>query len=132
MKEATAEVVRAKRIELLDDDGIVRAVLCTETDDSDFEMVKLGLNGPNGKERLTLYCDGVGAGVELWERGQVIGSLWARRDGTAELLLSDKDGEPVVAVKNHGSPLVVGHSGPLLLRALRVLRVRRAFKTGDE
>jgi hypothetical protein len=88
MAKAIADVLRARRIELVDTAGVARATLSVVPNDEG-GIVVLGLCSPEGVEHLTLSCDEESASLTLWERGNVV--LWAAsyRDGFAALTLAE-------------------------------------------
>lgn len=123
MSDAIADVVRARRIEIIDSDGVVRIVLGT-VDRGDFDAAVLGLCAPDGREHLTLYCDELNRGFELWEGGNNVASLSSHRDGSAWFSVADPDtAETVVGVKNHGSPVSITHPANVSVKAFGI-RVR--------
>lgn len=114
MEDITAEVLRCRRIEVVDGEGVVRATLGT-VDRGDFAAVLLGLCAPDGREHLTLYCDSFTAGVEMWETGTNVASLGSQRDGAAQVSFREPvTGDPVAAVKN-SDPVPIGWQKPIPL-----------------
>src|SRR5437879_2886954 len=103
MAKDIADVLRARRIEVVDEHGRVRAVLSVVRH-TDFDSVSLGLFDPAGGERVSVQCDGQVAGVELWEQGNAVAALRSNRDGDAALTLADPEtGEPVAGLSNEAA-----------------------------
>jgi hypothetical protein len=90
MAEAIADVLRARRIEIVDGAGVVRATLGVVADQG-IDVVVVGLCSPEGREHLTLACDEDNASLSLWERGNGAAALTSNRGGYAGLVLSEPD-----------------------------------------
>lgn len=100
------DVVRARRFELVDNAGRIRAVLAVspslDPDQPDDEMAGLELFGSNGSSRGWFLDSGV-HGVQLaFEIGgnqvlmvEAVGST-TQRDGRAAITMCDRDGAPVL------------------------------------
>jgi hypothetical protein len=101
MEQAIADVLRARRIELIDARGIVRATLST-TIEPDDESVTLTLLDDRGREHLSLTVDADAAAVELVEDGNALAVLSSTRGGHAALTLFNESVEPVRVVDNAG------------------------------
>jgi hypothetical protein len=99
MAEAIADVLRARRIELIDARGVVRATLGT-TIEPDDESVSFTLYDDRGNERVSLTADADAAAVELVEGGNALAVLSSTRSGWAGLTLNDDGAEPVRVVDN--------------------------------
>jgi hypothetical protein len=131
MEDITAEVLRCRRIEVVDAAGAVRAVLGTVARDES-DSVSLGLFAPSGREHLTVYCDAENAGLELWECGNNVATLASARDGKAGVLLSSSEGTPSAAFKNHGGPITIERPADFSLRMLRgLLRLKGVVTVKD-
>lgn len=86
MSEATEEVVRCKRIEVVDAAGVVRAVVGTSDDaDADSHPAFVTLYGRDGTERASLSCEDDAAALELVYGGSAVASLSFGHDHGAGL-----------------------------------------------
>jgi hypothetical protein len=78
MAEPIHQVLRVRRLELLDGRGTVRAVLAI-VPTTDEGAAALVLNDPGGRERVHLSCDGEAAVIELVQDGDAVLSLSSTR-----------------------------------------------------
>jgi hypothetical protein len=101
MSEAIEEVVRARRIEVVDGAGTARIVLTVVGDGTDTAL--LAVVDPVGRGRILLGVDAEGSVVELVEGGNSIIALSATRDGYGALTLFDEEAEPVKVINNSGA-----------------------------
>lgn len=100
--DETADVIRARRIELVDDAGVER-LIAHHVRQHDYDAVVLDLCSPDGDAHVTVSCNEHGAAVELWENGNSVASLRSFRDGLAVLNLSEPDlSDDVVVLRNRG------------------------------
>jgi len=79
MDQPIAEVLRARRIELVDDDDVVRAVLHFSEPSEDGVYVELF--NPKRSRSLVLSADAQGVGASLWHRGNMAASVYMDPDG---------------------------------------------------
>ncbi|MDQ1437620.1 MAG: hypothetical protein QOK43_1249 [Acidimicrobiaceae bacterium] len=95
MEEATYfEAVRTRRLEVVDDDGVVRALLYCgdECEDSVyFEMLT-----PKRTSSLVVYAASFGVGAQVWGRGDAVASASTLLDGTCQVEVNDPDTGAVV------------------------------------
>ena len=98
MAEATG-VVRATRVEVVDGEGRVRAVLGTLHADDDDEVVGLVLRDRSGRDRawLVVMSDGA-AEVAVEHAGNVVASVTASADGLGRVAVFDGRGVVVEAM----------------------------------
>lgn len=98
--DCRAGFIRTRRLELEDEDGVVRAALFCEKDTLD--AVRVQLYGPKGQLGLSVACSEEGAWVDLHQvgPGDATASLTVRADGQATLTLSDGLGPPVAVLDN--------------------------------
>lgn len=100
--EAIPDVLRARRIELVDEAGVVRLAAHLVKQD-DYDAVVLELSAPDGQPHVTVTCSEHGEALELWESGNSVAGLHAYRDGLAVLNLSEPElAEDVVVLRNLG------------------------------
>lgn len=97
-------VVRCTRLEVLDADGVVRAVIrCTNDDPGEVEdAVVFELRDPKGRRPFEVSCDREAAEVALWQQGNTVARLWSHRNGSAGLTLSEPDEGTAVHVVTNG------------------------------
>jgi hypothetical protein len=100
MAEQVAEVIRAKRFELVDSDGSVRATLALHEGGTP----GLGLFDNDGHERATLSLDQEGAPrLTLWSKaGNVFGSLEFGTEWRLGLVLTDRNRQVVWSAVHEG------------------------------
>jgi hypothetical protein len=93
MAEAIADVIRAKRFELVDAEGIVRAALVIHEDGT----AGVDLSDASGQVRasLTLAADGVPRLNLLGRTGGVRAALGFGTDWRTQLVLSDKNAQVI-------------------------------------
>jgi hypothetical protein len=86
MAEAIADVLRARRIELVDADGVVRLALhCTGDDDTAY--VELFTPKHNGS--LVMYAYDGGVGMEAWSQGTSAVTACLFSDGDSIVYVTD-------------------------------------------
>lgn len=84
MEQPIADVLRARRIEVLDADDVVRAALYCDQKSED--LVVLDLFNPKGQGTLMLAVTSHGASAEFWHRGNGVASVsMDGDDGTVSL-----------------------------------------------
>lgn len=95
MAEVTTDVIRTKRIEVVDDEGRVRAVLgwLWKGDDN---MHGVGVYGDTG-HMLGWVAAGTEPEVGLAHGGNVVAVLQVGGEGGGELFLADPNGGPIEA-----------------------------------
>ena len=89
MEQAIADVLRARRIEVVDDSGTPRIVLRVVVDGGGNDIALLTLFDPDGNEHVVLSCDQDAAAVELVEQGSGVATLSSNRGGGAWLALPE-------------------------------------------
>jgi hypothetical protein len=88
--QSIAPVIRTQRLELVDDNGIVRASLSIEKDP---DTVLLRMRDPKGLVRLKLGADEKGSGLMLANDTQQPGILIIAKDTGSSLKLTNRDGK---------------------------------------
>jgi hypothetical protein len=104
--DSPAEVVQAKRFELVDDFGVVPAVLGNLTLEADEDFYPgLSLRSAEGIERVALLVHPGGPDLEFIAAGNVVAAVGhmdiegSHPDPGTRLVLCDSDGRPVVGWK---------------------------------
>lgn len=93
MSEAIEEVVRCRRIEVVDSDGAVRFLVHCDQDGAD-DSVYVELLTPKASGSLVLYADEEGAGVQGWARQNVAAQGRVSLDGRVTAAVRPYDGDP--------------------------------------
>jgi hypothetical protein len=90
----TQGVVRCTRLEVVDDDDVVRAVLyCTNDDPGcDRDAVCLELRDPKGRDGFSVMCNHEVATAELWKGGNAALAASVAYSGAAVLEMLGPDG----------------------------------------
>ena len=89
MAEAIAGVLRARRIEVLDEDDVVRAVIqCHKPSD---DLVVLELYGPKRSTSLAITAHNDGVGASFWYKGDRVASVFMDDEGDVEWEGGDDD-----------------------------------------
>lgn len=88
--QSVSSVVRTQRLELVDDNGIVRASLTLEKDP---DTVLLRMRDPKGLVRLKLGADAKGSGLMLANDSQQPGVLILAKDTGTSLKLTNQNGK---------------------------------------
>ena len=73
MGQPIADVLRARRVEVLDADDVLRAALYCDSKSGD--LVVLDLFNPKGQGTLMLTVSSYGASAEFWHRGDGVASV---------------------------------------------------------
>lgn len=97
----TVDVVRTRRLEVVDEDGVVRIVLhCQRDIDGDSAMVDV--YDPKGRLAMSLSNDGDESRVEWWQRGNPVLIVTSDRDGAigVEVASAENAFTPALEWKN--------------------------------
>ena len=89
-QSSVTPIIRTQRLELVDDNGIVRASLTLEKDP---DAVLLRMGDPKGLVRLKLGADAKGSGLMLANDSQQPGVLILAKDTGSSLKVTNKDGK---------------------------------------
>ncbi|HZQ29115.1 MAG TPA: hypothetical protein VFA94_15565 [Acidimicrobiales bacterium] len=104
--EQAMEVVRARRFELVDARGDVRAVLGVADGESEASLASLTLIDSAGYPRVVLATVDETASLSFWDSGNTAASLGVGEEGYASLVLYRDNGEPMARIDNQDYPMV--------------------------
>lgn len=96
MEDTTADVVRAKRVEVVDEKGRVRVVLGWLWDAED-AMYGVGVHGDAGSLLAWVAADAASPEVGIASRGNVVAVLQVGREGEGQLALADAASNPTAS-----------------------------------
>jgi hypothetical protein len=105
MLEAMPDVLRTKRLEVYDDDNILRAVIrCSNDDPAEIEdAVFIELRDPKGNGLVYLIANRDGATMQWWGGGNDLMRFYAYRDGDAGVGLYNAESWRAVRVLSNSA-----------------------------
>jgi hypothetical protein len=102
----TPDVVRARRFELVDAKGDVRAVLGVVADESEASLASLTLIDSAGYPRVVLATVDETASLSFWDRGNTAASLGVGEEGYASLAIYTEGGVEFTRLDNRDYPFL--------------------------